>query len=123
VPDLAAIAKRQQEALVAPIAGAAGGIAALVCAGAAFYLVRQRRARQEARMRMKVSSRRFMGSQASAYGNTHQDGAVNIGAARGRAERPAEVKVAFRPEATQSNGGGSGAAGGRKAARSNSMRK
>jgi len=125
-PDLLAIAKQQQEALVGPIAGAAGGVGALVCAGVVFYLVRQRRARHEARMRMKASSRRFMGSQSSAYGNTHQDGAVNIGAAREREPRN-ETTVMFQVQlpqgsnlpASQQRPGG----GGRRPARQNSMSK
>ena len=126
-PDLLAIARQQQEALVGPIAGAAGGIGALVCAGVVFFLVRQRRARHEARMRMKASSRRFMGSQSSAYGNTHQDGAVNIGATREREPRN-ETTVMFQVQLPQGSslpasqprpGGG----GGRRPARQNSMSK
>ncbi len=100
-----------------PIAGAVGGIFALVCGGVAFYLVRQRRLRQEARLRMKASSRRFMGSQDSAYGNTHKDGSVNIGAASRQSTVMLQVKV------LQEAGAPPPGAGGRRPSRSTSMRK
>ena len=80
--------------MVGPIVGAVGGVLFLVCLGACGYVIQQRKARMEARMRMKASSRRFMGSQSNAYGNAHQDGAVHIGAARADPNmRPAVVVV------------------------------
>ena len=80
-------------------------------------------------MRMKASSRRFMGAQTSAYGNAHQDGAVHIGAAKERAERPAETTVMFQVALPQGGSlpsagpGGIRGGGGKRPARSNSMNK
>ncbi len=117
-PDLLAIAKAQQEALATPIAGAAGGIVAVVLVGVVVYLVRQRRARQEARMRMKASSRRHMeSSHDNAYGNTRKDGHVNIGA---RTSRQNETTVMFQVQLPQgaSLPASSRPSGGRRPARS-----
>ena len=80
-------------------------------------------------MRMKASSRRFMGSQSSAYGNAHQDGAVHIGAAKERVETTVMFQVALPqgsslPSSRPSSGaGGGGGGGGKRPARSNSMNK
>jgi hypothetical protein len=109
---------------VPPIAGAVGGIFALVCGGVAFYLVRQRRLRQEARLRMKASSRRYMGSQDSAYGNTHKDGSVNLGAASAREPRRDETTVMFQvqlPQGSSLPASSRPSGGGRRPVRTNSM--
>ena len=76
-------------------------------------------------MRMKASSRRFMGAQTSAYGNVLQDGAVHLGAARERAERPAETTVMFQVQLPQGSdlSAQSRPSGGRRPARANSMAK
>jgi hypothetical protein len=128
-PDLAAIARQEQAALLPPVLGAVGGVLFLLVAGCCAYVIRQRQARMEARMRMKASSRRFMGAQTSAYGNAHQDGAVHIGAAKERAERPAETTVMFQVVTPQGGSlpsagpGGARGGGGKRPARSNSMNK
>jgi hypothetical protein len=120
-PDLAALARQQQAGLVGPIVGAVGGVLFLVCLGACGYVIQQRKARMEARMRMKASSRRFMGSQSNAYGNAHQDGAVHIGAANTRAERP-ETTVMFQVALPQGSSlPSSTPSGGKRPPRANSM--
>jgi hypothetical protein len=127
--DSAGFARAQQQAIVGPVVGAVGGVIFLVVAGCCYYVIRQRQARMEARMRMKASSRRFMGSQSSAYGNAHQDGAVHIGAAREpRPERPAETTVMFQVSAPQGElpaaaPGGLTRGNSKRPARSNSMNK
>jgi hypothetical protein len=106
-----------------------GGILFLLVAGGCAWVIRQRQLRMEARMRMKASSRRFMGAQTSAYGNVLQDGAVHLGAARERAERPAETTVMFQVALPQGGSlpsagpGGMRGGGGKRPARSNSMNK
>ena len=124
-PDLAAIARQEQAAIIPPVVGAVGGVLFLIIAGCCAYVIRQRQARMEARMRMKASSRRFMGAQTSAYGNAHQDGAVHIGAAKERAERPAETTVMFQVALPQGElpSAGPGGRGAKRPARSNSMNK
>ena len=42
-------------------------------------------------MRIRANSRRYMGSQSSAYGNAHQDGALHVGAAASREPRVVTV--------------------------------
>ena len=109
-----------------PIAGAVGGIVALVGGGLVYSFLRQRRLRQEARARMKASSRRFMASsQDSAYGSTHKDGSVNLGAASAREPRHIETTVMFRVQLPQGSSlpAQSRPSGGRRPARANSMAK
>ena len=131
-PNYGAIAAAASSEMSATIGGVVGGIVALAGMAGCAYLAVQRKARFEARMRMRAASRRFMGDQSSAYGRAHQDGVVNIGAQRGEApprrasSKPAaeaEPSVMFEVAMPQSSGrGGSRAAAPqRPAARSNSM--
>ena len=109
-----------------PIAGAVGGILALVGGGFVYHFVRQRRLRREARARIKASSRRFMeSSQDSAYGNTHKDGSVNLGAASARESRRNETTVMFQVQLPQGSNlpAQSRPSGARRPARANSMAK
>ena len=104
-----------------PIAGAVGGILALVGGGFVYHFVRQRRLRREARARSKASSRRFMeSSQESASGHTHMDGSVNLGAASAR-----ETTVMYQVQLPQgsSRSAQSRPRGARRPARANSMAK
>ena len=88
------------------------------------------RLRQEARARIKASSRRFMqSSQDSAYGDTHKDGSVNLGAASAREPWRNETTVMFQVALPQGGSlpsagpGGIRGGGGKRPARSNSMNK
>ena len=104
-PNYAAIASSTTGTATALVGGVVGTVAAVAIIGAAIWTYRQRRARYEARMRMRVSSRRYMGDQSSAYGNVHSDGAVNLGAAAPyNARRPPRAAAASAPHADDDSG-------------------
>ena len=115
-PNYAAVISSNAAANTGPLVGGiVGGVFALVAVGAGGYALHARRVRHAARVRMRSSSRRFMGSQESAYGRVRQDGVVNVRAEGGGDVPSLEVR---RPQKQE---GGGEARGDRRAARNNSL--